>query len=64
MQRISRIVPLGVGVLGLVCGSVRAQSLGTAFTYQGELALDGVPVNDDCAFVFTLYSLSAVRCPL
>ena len=55
MKRISRIVALGMGVLGLVCGSVRAAQVGTAFTYQGELVLDGTPVEGDCDFVFTLF---------
>ena len=59
MQRISRIITLGTGVLGLVCGSVHAAEVGTAFTYQGELVRDGTPVNGECDFEFTLWDASA-----
>ncbi len=34
---------------------VQAQSPGTAFTYQGELASGGVLVSDSCNFEFELY---------
>jgi hypothetical protein len=33
----------------------RAEPMGTAFTYQGQLKLDGTPVNDTCDMVFRLY---------
>ena len=30
-------------------------ALGTAFTYQGQLAYNGAPVNDTCDFTFSLW---------
>ena len=38
-------------------GSGRApqDDLGTGFTYQGQLHRDGEPVDDTCAFLFSLY---------
>ena len=40
----------------LVCGEVPGQTtIGTAFTYQGQLKQNGRPVNDTCAFRFGLW---------
>ena len=40
---------MGQGVLG------RADPVGTAFTYQGELSEDDTPVSGACDFEFNLY---------
>lgn len=43
-------------MLGFVGASMaRADDVGTAFTYQGQLKQDGVPVNDECDLEFTLW---------
>jgi len=41
--------------IALVFGNVRAEPVGTAFTYQGQLKEAGVPVNETCNFEFTLW---------
>ena len=48
-----RLASLAILLLG---ASVGAQvPLGTAFTYQGEIAFEGVPLNDTADFEFTLW---------
>lgn len=39
-------------------------TLGTSFTYQGQLKLDGDPVNDECWFAFRLYDDLAAADPV
>jgi hypothetical protein len=69
---ISVLVPI-VLLLAAVAGLAHAQgpeppelgapqvALGTAFTYQGQLKVDGEPVDDECWFAFRLYDdLAAV----
>lgn len=51
---------LGVLLGGLVIGALTAPSaiaapVGTAFTFQGQLKKDGVPVTDTCRFRFSLW---------
>jgi hypothetical protein len=36
-----------------------AETLGTGFTYQGQLVENGMPVNDDCDMAFRLYDQAA-----
>jgi hypothetical protein len=36
-------------------GTAASASLGTSFTYQGQLKLDGEPVNAECELAFRLY---------
>ncbi len=52
-------VVIGLGVLMLVAPSVRAVNMGTAFSYQGRLVRNGVPVGSStaviCNFRFSLF---------
>ena len=41
-----------------------AGALGTAFTYQGQLSKNGVPVNGDVSITFRLYSVASGGSPL
>ena len=55
MQRF-RSVALAVVIPLLLCGlTARAETLGTSFTYQGELVLDDTLVNETCDFEFSLW---------
>jgi hypothetical protein len=38
---------------------VEADPIGTAFTYQGQLAVNGAPANDNYDFIFALYNSSS-----
>ncbi len=42
-------------VVGLAAAQAPQAALGTAFTYQGQLRMDGSPVNDTCDFQFSLW---------
>jgi hypothetical protein len=47
---------LGLALLVITAGTAdAAQPLGTDFTYQGQLTLSGVPVNNTCDFQFSLF---------
>ena len=48
------------GSAGLVLGA----PLGTAFTYQGQLRMAGVPVNGNCDFQFSLFDAVAAGTPI
>lgn len=51
-----RIVAITTLVLGLASTASYAQdAIGTAFTYQGQLKQDGLPVTGDADFIFTLW---------
>src|SRR5512136_2070713 len=66
---IGKVVMILILVLSLRAGLARAQETepqaqspaniqelaGTAFTYQGQLTLDGSPVNGACDMTFSLY---------
>ena len=44
----------GTALAGITPAAVQA-TLGSTFTYQGQLIQGGAPVNDKCDFRFTLY---------
>jgi hypothetical protein len=50
---------LTVCLLWLFSAICRADPLGTAFTYQGQLAASGVPANGSYDFTFTLYAANS-----
>lgn len=54
MNRFSRLCTSFVAALALA-GSIQAAPLGTAFTYQGKLAQNGLAVNESCDFSFELW---------
>ncbi|MBN2149619.1 MAG: tail fiber domain-containing protein [Anaerolineales bacterium] len=54
------LASLGVGLAqaqesGPASPAAVAADVGTAFTYQGQLSLDGAPVNGNCDFTFAIY---------
>lgn len=56
-----RVSTLGAIVLGLMmcAGSAAAQTLGSSFSYQGRLGLDGLPVEGTVDLEFRLFTLSS-----
>ncbi len=59
-MRVYQTIVLVVAALGLAgATAVRADDVGTAFTYQGELIDNGTPVDDDCVFSFSLWDMAA-----
>lgn len=54
----SQIVCVGMSLLSFAA-ALNAEPVGTAFTYQGQLKSDGVPVNDTCDFQFRLWDAAA-----
>ena len=46
---------LVTALLVVPCAGAAAEEMGTAFTYQGELTDDGIPVDGTCDFEFNLY---------
>ncbi len=46
-------------VVCFVSGISHADPVGTAFTYQGQLAVSGVPANGNYDFIFALYNSSS-----
>ena len=52
--RVSILFAVGALVAAVPC-ALRADSAGTAFTYQGQLRDNGVPIDDACDIEFTLY---------
>ncbi len=50
----NQIVCVGTLLLSFLA-AVNAEPVGTAFTYQGQLKQDGVPVSDTCDMLFTLW---------
>lgn len=45
-----------LGVLSLTVAPGNASDVGSAFTYQGELTLNGTPVSNTCDFQFSLWT--------
>ena len=65
MRNVSLPLTVCAGTGFLLTSSVDAQSpLGTAFTYQGQLTSNGVPVNDTCDLTFTLWDGEDVGNPV
>ena len=56
MQALNRVWLVATCMLSSIGASVVAQPVGTAFTYQGQLRVDGAPVDEVCDFIFTLWS--------
>ncbi len=55
----ARSTILSIGVLVLCQASAGAVPLSTAFTYQGQLKLDGSPINGTADFQFTLWDAAS-----
>jgi len=53
-----RIILLSVcnAICAVLCHPASAAPVGTAFSYQGQLKADSVPVNASCDFVFSLWN--------
>jgi hypothetical protein len=53
------VAAVGLAYAQGLASSAPQGTLGTAFTYQGQLKVDGEPVNDTCDLAFRLYDDAA-----
>lgn len=56
MKRNAMIASLGITLVA--SAAFAQQPIGTAFTYQGQLKQNGLPVTGDAYLVFTLWDAS------
>jgi len=55
----SLVLPLVIGACLVALALGAQESLGTAFTYQGQLLFEGAPVNESCDLRFSLWDRAA-----